>query len=224
MTGKRDQELAALYRVAAIEEPPAHLDRTIRDAARRATRSPLARFTPFSGRWPLALSAAAVVVMTTTLLIYQVDPDPILVDEDMVPRQETAAPAPDAVPAPPSASDAATENRRPAPANGDPPVLLREAVPPPAPASDRALPSREKEGGGTPARLMHLPRSKAMDQAHDDDAGAGGLPSGAAAELAAIRRLVETGETKVARRRLESFVERYPDYELPPELDALLRQ
>jgi len=209
VTQERDQELAALYRAGATEEPPAHLDRTIRDAARRATRSPLARFTPFSGRWPLALSAAAVAVMTTTLLVYQVVPDPSLVDEEWVPRQETTAPVPEV--SPPNVR----ESSRAAPADGG------QAAPPAAPSRDGALRSMQKEGG--PASLMRLPANRAADEGRGEDVGARvSAPAAVERELAAIGRLLAAGDIAAARRRLEAFVERHPDHKLPAALGTLM--
>lgn len=66
---EHDAKLAALYRVAAIDEPPTALDDGIRAAARRAVASkPRIAGLPFGRSWRVPLSIAAVVLLSVSLV------------------------------------------------------------------------------------------------------------------------------------------------------------
>ncbi|MBI4191287.1 MAG: hypothetical protein HY525_12215 [Betaproteobacteria bacterium] len=66
---ERDEQLAALYRAAAHDEPPPALDDAIRAAARRAVASkPRLAGSPFSRSWRVPLSIAALIVLSVSLV------------------------------------------------------------------------------------------------------------------------------------------------------------
>ncbi|HEV2007695.1 MAG TPA: hypothetical protein VGQ88_03115 [Burkholderiales bacterium] len=66
---ERDARLAALYRAAAQNEPPAALDDAIRAAARRAVSSkPRLTGWPFSHSWGVPVSIAAVIVLSVSMV------------------------------------------------------------------------------------------------------------------------------------------------------------
>lgn len=225
----RDEQLEALYRRAAREQPSPQSDRRILEAARRAVAHPLARFAPFGGHWPLAVSAAAVVVASATLVIYLVDlPGPYLDESEVAePRRPSAAaerlggemaPAQPVAPRPPAAPPASTVA----------PSAPRAKTFQGAPAGDALAPQVERR------RLLSAPpperageaaaMGEAMDGAREEGMGLGaGVASPAPAdELAAIRRLLAAGDRDGARRLLADFVDRHPDHPLPAELEALL--
>jgi hypothetical protein len=67
-----DAAVSRAYRAAADSEPPAHLDRAIQAAARRAVGGrPRAAFSPFGRRWlGPATAAAAVLVLSVGLVTF----------------------------------------------------------------------------------------------------------------------------------------------------------
>lgn len=66
---ERDARLAALYRAAAQNEPPAALDAAIRAAARRAVSSkPRLAGSLFSRSWGVPVSIAAVIVLSVSIV------------------------------------------------------------------------------------------------------------------------------------------------------------
>ena len=65
----RDEELSRIYRQGAREESPVALDEAILAASRRAVRSrPRPASGPFSGRWTVAVSLAAMLVLSVGLV------------------------------------------------------------------------------------------------------------------------------------------------------------
>ena len=61
---KGDTDLSKRYRAESTEEPPAHLDKNIVTAAKKAVTDKKAGSGPFSKRWYMPLSAAAIVVIS----------------------------------------------------------------------------------------------------------------------------------------------------------------
>lgn len=87
---EHDAKLAALYRAAALDEPPPTLDHAIRAAARRAVASkPRIAGLRFSRSWRVPLSIAAVVVLSMSLVTIMREEAP---DVALPPRAETPPP------------------------------------------------------------------------------------------------------------------------------------
>ena len=69
----RDAHIAALYRQAAREEPPARLDQSVRRSAREIAGTPAVRH-PW--RWHLPLAAAAVAIVSASLVTLMLEQGP----------------------------------------------------------------------------------------------------------------------------------------------------
>ena len=108
---ERDPRIERLYREAARQEPPAHLDAAILAAARREAGAGPRSLASTLRRWQVPISIAAVVVVSASLVI--------LMQEEEGKRDEAAAvraiPVPADQPAAPPAPDA-------------PPAIAKEAV------------------------------------------------------------------------------------------------
>lgn len=63
-----DEEISALYRDASQEHPPAHLDDAILAAAKREVRAGPKPLSPFSTKWTLPFSLAAVIVLSVSVV------------------------------------------------------------------------------------------------------------------------------------------------------------
>lgn len=64
----KDTKISDIYQHTNREEPPAHLDNAILKASRQAIdNKPRAR-APFSGRWPVPVSMAAVVIVAVIIV------------------------------------------------------------------------------------------------------------------------------------------------------------
>jgi hypothetical protein len=94
---ERDPRLERLYREAAHEAPPAHLDAAILAAARREVGARPHSLASALRRWHLPVSVAAVVVVSVTLVI--------LVRDEEIAERSVQAPVPAA--ATPAAEQAA---------------------------------------------------------------------------------------------------------------------
>ena len=108
---ERDPRIERLYREAARQGPPAHLDAAILAAARREAGAGPRSLASKLRRWQVPISIAAVVVVSASLVI--------LMQEEEGKRDEAAAvqaiPAPADQPAAPPAPDA-------------PPAIAKEAM------------------------------------------------------------------------------------------------
>ena len=65
-----DQKLSALYKKASNEEPPAHLDDEIMALAHRETEKHKHPVSPFSGKWQISASMAAILVIAFGLITF----------------------------------------------------------------------------------------------------------------------------------------------------------
>ena len=91
MSEEHDSRLSELYRQSSQEMPPAHLDRTVMEMARKSVRR--RAFSPFGGHW-LAGGALVGVVMLSVLLVLDMPRQPVRYDT--VPAQDAVAPESDA--------------------------------------------------------------------------------------------------------------------------------
>ncbi|GMR07042.1 MAG: hypothetical protein BMS9Abin26_0044 [Gammaproteobacteria bacterium] len=73
MTADKDRlsndDISTLYQRGSDELPPAHLDDAIRAAARREVCSTAKSLSPFAGNWKVPLSLAALLVISSSLVI-----------------------------------------------------------------------------------------------------------------------------------------------------------
>jgi hypothetical protein len=168
-----DDKLAAAWRAASREEPPAALDDALRAAARRAVGAGPSRARHMQS-WPLA--AAAVVAVLAIGIVQMTPPEQVAptIVADSAPRQAaskekdmTASPAAPAPPAAPATMDAA-------------PRVTEQVAAAPAPV-DRV--------SGTPRRQLVQPSnspsppnpSVALADKPQAPSGAGSVASGAIA-------------------------------------------
>ena len=63
-----DEQISALYRSVSAEQPPSHLDDAILAAVNREVRSKPRALAPFSTRWTLPFSLAAVIVLSVSVV------------------------------------------------------------------------------------------------------------------------------------------------------------
>jgi hypothetical protein len=63
-----DEQISALYRNISAEQPPAHLDAAILAAAKREVHAKPRGLSPFSTKWTLPFSLAAVIVMSVSVV------------------------------------------------------------------------------------------------------------------------------------------------------------
>jgi len=109
---ERDPQLDRLYREAAREAPPAHLDAPILAAARRDAGARPRSLTSTLRRWHVPVSIAAVVIVSVSLVILVREED----GEQIVPAVAPPAEQPAAPSAQPALADAAREATQPQPA------------------------------------------------------------------------------------------------------------
>lgn len=187
--------LSRAYREQATEEPPAHLDRRIRLAARRRARS----HGPFARSWTVPASLAAVLMLSVSVVVLMAPPDaqdPSLRDLPAPPatpraRGEDAgsrAPAVESVP-----DDARGAARARDAENAEPPaagMLERGEIPPPAPATSTTLappPAPPREPAAAPAEPPRRPAAEERMQKRSRDEvqqSAPAAPQGAASGFA----------------------------------------
>jgi hypothetical protein len=95
-----DVGLDRAWRAEVTDEPSAGVDAAIRAAARRAVGAgPRPAHTPFSARWRVPLSLAAVVVVSVTVTLF------IAERREHLPRESAPLSSPGAQPAPPPSAD-----------------------------------------------------------------------------------------------------------------------
>jgi hypothetical protein len=63
-----DAQISSLYQKASAEQPPAHLDAAILAAAKREVHAKPRSLSPFSTKWTLPFSLAAVVVLSVSII------------------------------------------------------------------------------------------------------------------------------------------------------------
>ena len=191
---EHDPQLAADYKAASAEMPPASLDDRIRAAARREVGAGPRRQSRWSA-WQVPLSLAAVVVLSVTIVLMMHDEGVDRVEPELPPLAEAVAPQvaaepaakqrmaeaprPSPVPqtAPPAVTGALQANPAPAAADAAPPMMAKAspAAEPPAPAATVALrdETAAAERNVAPAREAARPllRSAPVGAAADTTAG-----------------------------------------------------
>lgn len=205
-----DKRIAGWYHDAAAPTPPSHLDGKIVSAARRAVDSRPGPANPFTGRWQIPASLAAVLLVTVLLvpLVSERVDEEALSDRSM-PAEALRKQAPGsnraekpAAALPLSEADAVSPPRELLEAPAAPKAEVRR-VRPPAPA---AAPGRHEIKQSAPAEVRGL---SAITPPSQTD------------WLARIRRLLDAGDEPAATEQLRAFTRHYPDYALPADLQAL---
>lgn len=219
MTDERDPKLQSAYRALGAEEPPRALDEAILGAARRSVQ-------PWTRRWAVPLSLAAVVVLsvTVTLRIQHEQRDiemPAPVDKEVTQAEKPAATTPLPKPAsrreaeafPRSTQDrAVAENRAAAPAQvtattAETPALAKRA--------DTQAPSAAESTAG-PAAAPPAPASApAMRAMLRERVAAERVAATPEQELERIAELRKQAKHDEADKALAEFRKRYADYKIP---------
>lgn len=189
-----DDRIKDLYRQSATEQPPAHLDEAILAASRKAVSARRRPVAPFSGRWQLPASLAAVLIVTVLLV-------PLLQEE---PR-DAGIPASSTVT--PSDAEVAT-----------PPAVMRQDVAAPRKQKARMRPEAE------PAREAREVLEKKEDVQLSDSIGETDMTGEPGQWLKRIEALIDTGDETAALAELKEFRRQYPAHPLPPGLEALWKK
>ncbi|MDB5904142.1 MAG: hypothetical protein JWM26_3020 [Betaproteobacteria bacterium] len=215
-TAGEDSRIAALYREAALEEPPPYLDASIRRDARRALDAPAAaRARPWWSAWrvPVAFAAVAVLSVSVVAIVSREGGEPLTIGERVATSEAPSAAAPQAAP---GADHAPAETEAQAPERtrrklearqrqdrrGDASAPATQSAVPPgeasAPSSQSAAPRGEP---------IAPPRASAADASAQ--AAAGASPTLADQERSAPAPAAEaaaaaTAPAAVQRRRAET--------------------
>ncbi|MBI3148200.1 MAG: hypothetical protein HYZ17_06775 [Betaproteobacteria bacterium] len=189
MNATRDPHIDAWYRNAATEEPPAALDAAVLAAAHRAVAAgPVAVPRPPRTPWLMPLAAAAVLVLSVTVL--RLTPT-----EEVLPRPaESAAPGPrEAVPSAPADTESGRKAEPAAPAQPAP-VL---------PATRAREGAAGRTGGAEPPTATlakrgltgddELARAKTAARSGEGSLAQGPLAAGEEERLRARREQFQTG-------------------------------
>lgn len=192
---EHDAQLAADYKAASAEMPPASFDDRIRAAARREVGAGPRRQSRWSA-WQVPVSLAAVVVLSVTIVLMMRDEGIDRVEPELLPpaaeavapqkavepaaKQRMAeAPRPSAAPqpAPPAITGALQANPAPAAVDAAPPLMAKAqpAAEPPAPAAAAALreESTAAERNVAPARAAARPLLRSAPAGAAADATSG---------------------------------------------------
>jgi len=237
MTDERDPKLQSAYRALGAEEPPRALDAAILGAARDSVQ-------PWTKRWAVPLSLAAVVVLSVvvTLRIQHEQPGieqpaPVRKEEQVArqvaepakPAAEPVARAPqqksmtrkEAQAFPSSAQDrAVAENRVVEAAPARPAAAAAPQLEAPALAKRADAPSEVGSAAGSvaapPAPAAAAPAMRAMQR--ERIAGERTAALTPEKELERIEELRKQGLHEEADRALAEFRKRHPDFKIPPAM------
>lgn len=244
-----DSPLSRAYKKEEARElPPPHLDAQILAEAHRADAAPERRAvaSPFSGRWMVPASVAAVVVLAISVAVllpqgrpgYERQRD--LSSDSVAPGVGTSAadrvegyeakqaPAAEYAPAPPTAleSDRARSKAssppalRSAPAGQAAPALEQETVLPEEPQLMAPAKAARPDAGGAEESLRKraVTQSEMRTLGDEGPTGKAQAPADPGAWLARIEMLVDRGELDAARRLLAQFRRTYPQAEVPQRI------
>jgi hypothetical protein len=246
-----EAELAALYRQLPQHEPSPALDSKVLHAAAQALETDGARAAVPVGRrnasrerddwvhpkptalpvpptkparkpqprWLLGLGSAAALVLAAGLAWRMHES----------PRTEPVqAPADNTAPAQAKATPAASNMPAPPPEPPKQPSPRTMAATSPAPIATESLKAAAAKRTAAAASAPSMQPAAAAAPAPLAQAADAGITSNAdaapAQELDSIRQLFAQGHGDEAQRRLAAFHQAYPQWKLPPELQAKLRQ
>jgi len=203
MTDERDPKLESAYRALGAEEPPRALDEAILAAGRRTTL-------PWTRRWAVPLSLAAVLVLSVTVTLRIQHEQPGI-------ESPVSAPAPAPAPASAPAKREVAKAQEPvkpaaepaAPARSGKPVSRPDAEAFPRLSRDRAAAQERRAEAHSPAPAV--PPAQAQSLAKQ----AAPTPE---QELERIAGLREQERHDEADKALAEFRKRYPDFKIPDTL------
>jgi hypothetical protein len=149
---ERDPRLERLYREAAQEEPPTHLDAAILAAARREVGARPRSLSTALRRWHVPVSIAAVVVVSVSLVILVREEGGERIGETRIPPVAAPAnqPAASPTPAPPVAAKVPTQSRGDAPAHSGLRSSGEDATPPELADRRMSMAAREADSAAAP--------------------------------------------------------------------------
>jgi hypothetical protein len=197
-TAGEDSRIAALYREAALEEPPPHLDASIRRDARRALEAPAAaRARPWWSAWrvPVAFAAVAVLSVSVVAIVSREGGEPLTIGERVATSEAPSAAAPQAAP---GADHAPAETEAQAPERTRRKLEARQREDRRGEASAPVSPSAVPRGeASAPASQSAAPRGEphAPPRASAADASAKAA-AGASRTLADQERSADTGTAR----------------------------
>ena len=211
-----DTRIAALYRQAVREEPPAHLDRAVREVARIAVVGTAAsRPTPWWNLWRMPFAAAAVVVVSASVVVLMLEEGAHQVGETPT---DVPSPAP-AVPAEPVPQKEQPLADRAADAASVPPSAARAKSDSPAGqaradserADERAREAAEIGGRRSareeaPAAASRSGAATGTARPSPPPAGPGGLSAAPAQDAAARDPQPFPAEKPTARPKVDSTI------------------
>ena len=192
---KVSQHVSRKYRELGAEAPPRALDDAILAAARRSAR-------PWTKRWAVPLSLAAVIVLSVTVTLRIQHEQPGIespVQQAAAPPAEQTAPSLAAAP--------------PAPAASEPkPFAADQAV-----ASARSDELRGAASGVTGGLVPQAGPARVLAKRAEAQANVQALKDADTPEreLERIAQLRAQGRHDEADRALAEFRKRYPDYKIP---------
>jgi len=217
MADERDPKLQSAYRALGAEQPPPALDEAILAAARGTAR-------PWTRRWAVPLSLAAVLVLsvTVTLRIQHEQPDsevPAPAKREIVQAREPVKPEAERAALEPAGKPALRrESRAFPPASQDRAVAQRPAqAPAPPPAEAPALAKRQDAEASSAAAAPAMRAMQRERVAAERTVASQASPS-PERELERIAELRKQGKHDEADKALAEFRKRYPDFKIPDTL------
>ncbi len=203
---EHDPDISALYRKTGDIAPPASLDEAVLASARRAIHQR-------RQRWILPLSTAAVLMLGITVLLK--------INSEWQPGDalERSAPAP-AMPEEKAETSAGVLAKKAAPASPEPQAL--RAVPP-----QQAARAKTEIAESLGATTDTAPMADSTIQEAESPVIAGMAQTEQKVLepkpwIEKIRKLIEAKKPNEARKEMEAFRKRYPDYKLPDDLKLLM--
>jgi len=215
-----DEKVVRRYRELGGEEPPQALDDAILAASRRSVW-------PWSRRWAVPFSIAAVLVLSVTVTLRMQHEQPGI--ESPVPQakqKEETAPAP-AAPAP----VAEAQSRTTAVPQKSKPAARKEPEPFATAAQDKVAADRTSAPAAAPSPAPLENLASRRDAARSTESSAAGVMAQAPAakpaladtperELERIAGLRHLGMHDEADKALAEFRKRYPDYVIAEAMRA----
>ncbi len=206
-----DPKLSALYQATRTPEPSSQLDAAILSAARKATRRR-------HMRWLVPLSSVALVLigLSLTLRVIELDRPPL--PEEEAAEQADVTPARRALPKEKSGL-MKREQTAPSPTPSQWPEVRKGYLEqtdnrPPTPRATRPEPTSERLRISAPTDARETAPHVDLE---DEDA------VDPVSWLQRIRTLLDEKRETDVQRELQAFHLRFPDYPLPEDLAALVR-
>ena len=205
-----DEKVARRYRELGAEEPPRALDEAILAAARHPRAGKRRPARPWTQRWAVPLSLAAVLVLSVTVTLRMQQERPGI--ESPAPQAKVKEPAP-AVPAAEAQSKPKMEAQRKKPVARKEPEPFANAVQDKVAADQPPAAAAPPPAAAPVAAEMRASRRDAAQGAASNLAGA--LAETPERELERIAELRKQGRQDEADKALAEFRKRHPDYKIP---------